>query len=206
MCANPTCKRWADHAHHIFRRTDQRLGQAYNWVEIKGEMRQNKCALCADCHDAVTGPIGGHKAAIRILGPDYDWVWTWCEVRRDSQGEEILASIGPLRYQPMTPEQLAAKRDSDLVPELESCPTCGHVKRARSGSSGAGRARATWTVKVPADAEDGAEILDVLVDDMALILGVEPNMTGRYYVILPCLYYAHQEKARFVDSLKGIGG
>jgi len=59
---------------------------------------------------------------------------------------------------------------------------------------------------VPDDAENGAEILDTLVDDMGVILGVEPNQTGRYYIVLPCVYYAHQEKARFVESLKGFGG
>lgn len=60
---------------------------------------------------------------------------------------------------------------------------------------------------MPDDAEeDGADVLDTLVDDLALILGVEANQTGRYYVLVPVLYFAHQDKKRFVESVKGVGG
>lgn len=202
QCCNPNCRHWADHAHHIFRRTDQRLGKAFDWVEIKGQVFQNKTGICADCHDDITGRLGGHKAAIRIIGPDYDWVWMWCTV---SGGNEVVYPDKPIRVQPMTPEQLALSRKPEVPPEIESCPTCGHITRSRANGATA-RPRKSWTIKVPDDAEDGAEVLDVLVTDMAMILGVEPNQTGRYYVVLPCLYYAHQEKARFVESLKGVGG
>ena len=190
-CANPECRRIAEHAHHIFRRSQ--LGGAFAWVEIKGVVYQNLCGLCANCHDDVTGRVGGHRAAIRLLGPDYDWVWTW-------YGGPAVERIGPITPQPLS---LEAWRSTESSPGPETCPTCGHVKRARSASPG--RARKSWTILVPADAENGADILDTLVDDMALILGVEPNQTGRYFVVMPCLYYAHQEKSRFVESLKGVG-
>lgn len=199
-CCNPGCRRYAEHAHHIFRRTDQRLGAPFDWVEIKGVTYQNKTGVCARCHDDLTGGVGGHKAAIRILGPDYDWVWTWCAVVHG----DIVTPLSAIEPQPLTPEQLAETRVPDPW-EPETCPTCGHVKRARPSPVG-GRARKSWTIKVPDDAENGAEILDTLVDDMGLVLGIEPNQTGRYYIVLPCVYYAHQEKPRFVASLKGVGG
>jgi len=59
---------------------------------------------------------------------------------------------------------------------------------------------------VPDDGEDGAEILDTLVDDIGLTLGIDPVNSGRYYCILPALYFACQNKQTFVDNLKGIGG
>ena len=204
ICCNPNCKRYAEHAHHIFRRSDQRLGGAFDWVSIMGYVVQNKVGVCAPCHDDLTGRIGGHKAAIRMIGPDFDWIWTWCIVKPGS-GADIAVPVGEIQPQPLTPEALADSRATGPLGEPETCPACGHVKRRARPAGLAGRAQATWTVKVPADAENGAEILDTLVDDLALLLGVEPNQTGRYYVLVPCLYYAHQERSRFVESLKGVG-
>jgi hypothetical protein len=201
-CSNPGCNRFAEHVHHIFRRSDQRLGKACDWVEIKGAVYQNKTGVCPRCHDDLTGSIGGHKAAIRIEGDDYDWTWMWCVAQQTLTGYSFRA-LAPIEPQPLTPEAFAvAERDS--LPEPEVCPTCGHVKRARL--TPAGRARKTWTVLVPDDDEDGAAVLDTLVDDLALILGVEPNRTGRYFVIVPALYHAHQDKRAFADSLRGVGG
>jgi len=205
-CCNPGCHRIAEHAHHIFRRTDPRLGGAFNWVEIKGAAYQNLTGVCARCHDDLTGRVGGHKTAIKIMGDDYEWTWFWCVVQHtgDDLDTTITQPLAPIEPQPLTPEALALSRVPDPS-ELEPCPTCGHVKRARP-LSGRGRARKSWTIKVPDDAEDGAEILDTLVDDMGMILGIEPTQVGRYYIVLPCVYYAHQEKPRFVASLKGVGG
>jgi len=202
-CCNPGCPRWADHPHHIFPRGDKRLKGAYDWVEVKGAVYQNKIGICARCHD----DIHRQTVSIKMVGPDYDWTWMWCVVQSTPGEIELTTSVplAPIEPQPLTPEQFAIET---RVPaeEPETCPTCGHVKRARS-ATGPGRARKSWTVKVPADElENGAEVLDTLVDDMALLLGVEPNQTGRYYVIVPVLYYAHQEKQRFVESLKGVGG
>lgn len=210
-CCNPGCNRWAEHPHHIFARSDKRLGGPFDWVEIKGAAYQNKVGICPPCHNAISGEIGGYKAAIKILGGDYDWTWWWCEIDHDRidgvPGEAMISKpIAPIEPQPMTPEAFATSR----VPpssESETCPTCGHVKqRVRPTVVGSGRARKSWTIKVPDDAENGAEILDTLVDDLAVLLGIEANQTGRYYIVLPCVYYAHQEKARFIESLKGVGG
>jgi hypothetical protein len=204
-CCNPGCPRWTDHAHHVFRRTDQRLGGAFAWIEIKGVVYQNLVPVCARCHDDLTGGPGGHKAAIKLVGPDFDWVWNWCSVT-SVDGEERISPLAPIEPQPLALEEFATSRASgDPVPE--QCPTCGHVTmRARPTGQGR-RARKSWTIKVPDDAEeDGAAVLDALTDDLGLILGVEPNQTGRYYIVVPVLYYAHQDKARFVESVKGVGG
>jgi hypothetical protein len=80
------------------------------------------------------------------------------------------------------------------------------VKRRRPSTRGDGRRRKTWRVLVPDDAENGAEILDELVEDVGLTIGVDPVSSGRYYILLPVLVHACQSKAALVDSLKGIGG
>ena len=207
-CCNPGCNRWAEHAHHIFARSDKRLKKAWDWVEIKGAVYQNKTGVCARCHDDLTGRLGGHVAAIKLVGVDYEWEWMWCVVQHHaSDPTETVTSVplAPIVPQPLTPEQFALSQASG-DPVEEKCPTCGHVKRARPGAA-AGRARKSWTIKVPADEqENGAEVLDTRVDDIGLVLGIEPNQTGRYYIVVPVLYYAHQEKQRFVESLKGVGG
>lgn len=196
------CGLYADHAHHIFRRSRQ--GGAADWVEIDGKIVANKTALCWVCHNKVTGDVGGYGAAIR-------WdngLFVWCEVI--SRGNRIVGyePRRPLAPQPPTPESLAATpRDSgdSGVPE-SACPFCGQTKRRRPTVRAFGRRRKSWRILVPDDAEDGAEILDTLVDDLGLVLGIEPDGTGRYYVIVPALYYAHQDKARFAESLEGVGG
>jgi len=202
-CSNPGCNRYANHAHHIFARSDKRLKKAWDWVEIKGAAYQNMTGVCARCHDDLTR----QTTSIKMIGPDYDWTWMWCVVHSTPNEIELTTSVplAPIVPQPLTPEQFALSRASG-DPVAEKCPTCGHVKRARPGAA-AGRARKSWTIKVPADEqENGAEVLDTLVDDMGLVLGIEPNQTGRYYIVVPVLYYAHQEKQRFVESLKGVGG
>lgn len=196
-CANPNCTSWVDDVHHLWRRSGG-FGPI-DWVEIDGQVVANKTGLCRSCHRDLTGGIGGYKAAIRLTEGQF----MWCLIGPpDSLGRLTYLPVAPIEPQPPTPETVAPP--SGHSTESVACPTCGHVKRARP--SGRGRARKSWTIKVPDDAENGAEILDTLVDDLGLILGIEPNVTGRYFIVLPCVYYAHQEKARFVESLKGSGG
>jgi len=198
-CANPRCGRIAEHAHHIVRRSAT-AGPA-DWVEINGEVFANKTGLCPDCHDMVTGRVGGHQAAIRLV----HGVFVWCRVLNLSRGRLGFERIAPLEPQPPTPESLAT-RASATIEESDRCPSCGQLKRRRSAPH-PGRRRKSWTVPVPADAEEnGAEVLDTLVDDLAPLLHVEPNASGRYYVLVPALVYAQQDRKRFIDALGGRGG
>ena len=199
-CSNPSCSQWAEwphrvHAHHLVRRSQ--LQGAYDWIEVEGKVYGNKVALCPACHDDITGRLGGHRAAIRLLG---DGIFRWYSVGND---ENDLTLVGALDPQPPTPEATSPSGHG----ETDACPFCGQVKRRRSALRTAGRRRRrSWTIQVPDDAaENGAEALDALVEDIALLLGIEPNATGRYYVVLPALYYAVQDRKSFVESLKGRG-
>jgi len=196
-CAMPTCTRFADHAHHMVRRSQ--LGGDYNWVEIEGTLYANLVGLCAEHHDQVTGRVGGHKAAIRLLG---DLFW-WCELVENTMTDEIeYVPIATLDDQPPTPDSLAERASDESGPE--HCPVCGQTTRRRRGATGSQRRRRkSWCILVPDDAEDGAAVLDTLVDDLAPLLGVTPDRTGRYFVIAPVLVFAQQHRHEFIESIKG---
>lgn len=203
-CANPDCGKIAEHAHHIVRRSQ--LGGDYAWIVLHGQVTGNLTGLCPGCHDDITGRIGGHKAAIRHSIADT--FFHWCDVDTSSGNEIRYLKRGPLQPQPPTPETLAERATGHDHQESEPCPFCGQARRRRSETpAGDRRRRKTWTVLVPADdQEQGAEVLDALVDDLAPLLGVDPTRTGRYYVLVPTLYYAQQNRQRFLETIKGVGG
>lgn len=197
ICSNPNCRKLAEHAHHIWRRS--MLGGPFDWVEIadpEPTIVGNLTGLCPECHDDVTGKIGGHRAKIEYDRGEFFWALV--------TGEGTHRT-GLLRPQPPTPETLS--RASGHSPESDSCPFCGQAKRRRVTPRRAGaRRRKSWIVKVPDDSEDGAEVLDTLVEDIGLTLGIDPAVSGRYFILLPVLYHACQSKAALVESLKGVGG
>jgi len=201
-CANPDCGKFAEHAHHIIRRSQ--LGGDYAWVAIKDYIVGNLTGLCPGCHDDVTGRVGGHRKAIRFLG---DKQFYWCDVH-DVNGHLSFPKRGLLQPQPPTPDTLAARAPGNHR-ESENCPFCGQTRRRspRGESTVGERRRKTWTVRVPADEqESGAEVLDALVEDLAPLLGVGTDTGGRYYVLVPALYYVQHNRANFIETIKGVGG
>jgi hypothetical protein len=200
-CAH--CDKWASDGHHLIRRSA--ISGPFDWVWIDGTVYQNVIGLCADCHHAITSPIGGHQAAIRL--DEENGIFFWMEVvGLDDLGNPEYDFPFLLVPQPRTLEGFLAQGGGQ--DEHDACPTCGHVKRRRPPTtpSAPGRRRKSWTVKVPDDAEDGAEVLDTLVDDLGLLLDIEPtSASGRYYVLVPALYHCHQDRRSFVASLKGRG-
>ena len=206
-CANPSCNRIADHAHHIWPRSYLRH-QPQNWVELPdGRVIGNLCALCHRCHLDVTGDLGGYKAAIR-MGIEDLRLW-WCTTS-GTNGALNYWPIGPIEPQPPAQDTPVA---SPADAESGDCPTCGQPRARRRSPTSTGegrRARKTWPVKVPADVEeDGAQVLDSLTEDLAPLLGLKPDDRGgyasaRYYVLVPALYYAQQQRDDFVKSILGV--
>ena len=101
QCSNPNCSKWAEHAHHIVRRS-QLQKQPQDWIAIEGFVIGNKTGLCPGCHDDITGLVGGHKAAIRWIQGDF---W-WCLVNPTETDPSAMQyhAVSPLSYQPPTPE------------------------------------------------------------------------------------------------------
>jgi len=201
-CSNPNCGRIAEHAHHIVRRSQLRK-QPQDWVAIDGYVIANKTGLCVPCHDDITGRVGGHKAAIRWI----DQKFVWC-LLGPGEGDARYLPVAPIEPQPPTPDQLAERApDSETGPE--ECPFCGHSTRRRRPSAQVGRRRRKrWGVLVPdEDLEQGADVLDSLIDSLApLVPNADSSATGRYYVLVPALAYAVMNGEEFVASFTGRGG
>ena len=203
-CANPTCPRFADDPHHIWSRG--KLGGPYDWVMFRGNLVANLAGLCARCHNAITGPGGGYRAAIRY--DDEDDVFYWCDVTTRPNKRHEYHEVGPLDPQPPSPSSLAT-RASGHAHESTACPFCGQTRRRSSGraeTQGERRRRKTWNVLVPADEqENGAEVLDALHKDLAPLLGYGIDAGSRYYVLVPVLYYAQTHRRAFIKEISGVG-
>ena len=203
-CSAPQCNRPVDHGHHIFRRSA--LGGAFFWVQLPdGQVVGNLTGLCAPCHDRVTGELGGHRSWIRWRAGRYVWGDVPGDAQTPPDFDLDFVEVGPLDPQPPAPEILDVSQPEAVEPDR--CPQCGHPRRRAPALPTAGaRRRKTWTVKVPDDHEDGADILDTLVDDLAPLLGIDPTASGRYHVLVPVLVYAQQDKREFTRAIAGVGG
>jgi hypothetical protein len=177
-CCSPLCQRWADHAHHLFRRSRQ--GEA-KWVRLPdGTVTGNLVPLCARCHDLITGVGNGHVHAIRFHEDEY---W-FANVMGSESGQVRYVLVAPLTWQPPRP----GKEDQQV---LNACPTCGTVKKKKVRQPA--RKRKTWTVKVPADEqEDGARVMDDFVDALAYEFGFDPDggALTRYHTLARACAFA----------------
>jgi len=206
-CAVPGCESQVDHGHHIFRRSA--LAGAFFWVRLPdGQVVGNLTGLCWRHHEGITGKRWGHSHWIQWRNGEYLWGTVRLGVEVPNWDTDFIP-VGPLDPQPPAPDLLDAPQPTERS-EPDRCPECGQQKR-RSGSPaistpGAPRRRKSWIVKVPDDHEDGADVLDVLVDDLAPLLGIDPTASGRYHVLVPVLVYAHQDERGFIESIKGVGG
>ena len=149
-------------------------GQPYEWVRLPNDVTlANSIGLCTDHHKRVTGDIGGHKSKIVLdLGEEFGGLNWYDATHADWK------LVGPLLTY--------ASPEGD-----ERCPACGHVthKGARPSSK---RKAKTWTITVPDDEEDGAEVLDSYIEDFAGIFGFsdESARLRRYHVLARVLQWA----------------
>lgn len=207
-CCNPSCSRYAEHAHHLWRRS--LLKGPFHWAQLPdGQVVGNLVALCVNCHDRVTGRLGGHKNAIRLAIVSGKPTFFWSSVE-EWKGEVLYTALAPIDPQPPSPDL----PDEVARTETEACPMCGQARRRRSlatrdgessPSQGERRRRKSWTLLVPDDDEDGATVLDALVQTLAPVVGVEPDQGGRYYIVVAALAHAHHDIPSLTHSLAGKG-
>lgn len=85
-CAAPGCGAEARQGHHVVRRSA--TGGPLDVVLIDGAPVVNRIGLCDDCHDMLTGLVGGHRAALvmppldRIEAGLYRRWWVWFAATR----------------------------------------------------------------------------------------------------------------------------
>lgn len=196
-CDKPGCGRPVDHKHHLWSRTF--LGKPYWWVRVpvglpplEGEWKtiviRNVIAVCADHHHDLSSPIGGHKAWIKWVPAREHFIWLERSFQYDPWVQTGTLSL------PAPPEQQGVAGGGR---EAERCPTCGKIRtKPHDHEPQPKRPRKTWTIKVPADAEDGAKILDELVEGCAEVFGHEDYKSAlrRYYTVSQALIVVLQNR------------
>jgi hypothetical protein len=203
-CAHPTCAQLSAHSHHLWSRSFLR-GQPYEWVQLPdGTVIGNRLGLCQEHHEQVTGEIGGYKARIVFSGGLFYWedriraTEPWIEEHRARDGVSVWTRVGLLDPQPPGIDH------ETIHPVIEeTCPTCGHTKRKQDAKPSEPRKTSEWTLKVPRDAEIGAEVLDGWADDLAVILGFsdETSRLRRYHAVATALAWTVQNRDEFVADL-----
>lgn len=191
FCAVPGCISVAQQRHHLWPRSFLR-GQPYEWVRVGDRVLQNSIGLCLRHHSAVTGEVGaGHPAHIRYN--ERLALLEWWEANEEDGPSWLY--IGPLGGQELLPTQpQVPKRQEGL------CPTCGTPSKPKR-KAGPKREVKTWVVAVPDDAEQGAEVLDVYVEDLGVVMGFDYGARlMRYHVLVPALEWVTQNRAEFLDD------
>lgn len=185
-CQAPGCKRPVDHKHHLWRRSF--IGGDYWWVRvpINGGTKtiRNVVGLCWHHHEDVTGTGGGHKAWVRWIPEAQHFIWM------ENDGYDHWIQTGTLSL-PALPEPAPDQE------EAERCPTCGKLQKVKHDHEPQPkRARKTWTVQVPADQEDGAAILDELVEACAEVFGHDEYKSAlrRYFTVSQALIVVLQNR------------
>lgn len=196
-CVAPGCISRAQQRHHLWPRSFLR-GQPFEWVEVDGKVIPNSVGLCVKHHSMVTGEKG-HPAKI-VYEPDVS-LFYWYE-NADYDEEWLL--VGPLKNQGLIapePEARAVRRREGL------CPECGRPHPKPKGMTLPPRHTKSWSLLVPDDAENGAEVLDTAVEELAALMGLDPESPRllRYHVLVPVLSWVLQEKVRFVGDWDEAG-
>lgn len=189
-CEHPQCERYATDRHHIWRRSF--LAGAYDFVCLwNGEIVRNITFLCSEHHRQITE----NKAKI-----SYTEIGTRGFLWYDYEGSGNFRYIGRLSER--------ADVSSSVV-----CEKCGNALRRKAGKSThpvgekrERRKRKSWPVTVPDDNEDGAQVLDVLIEEIAVKLGRDyGNMSAglrRYYVLAEALAWVLQNSERLEDDAR----
>lgn len=201
-CCVPGCEKLADHAHHLWRRSfinksvpasvkGRNRREGADWVRVGGVIYGNLVGICYPHHQAVTE----NKAWIRLVDDFDGFSFTWNTLAPDG-----WLAHGPLEPQPPVSGALTStpssaqvgspERTADRGEELP-CPTCGHTRRPRPKVDlppGERRPRVSWTISVPKDErENGADVLDALLAEAAVILGRDEHQSWKYFTAVEAL-------------------
>ena len=179
-CVTPGCISRSQQRHHLWPKSFL-AGQPYEWVEVGGRTIANSVGLCIRHHDAVT--IG--KVHIRYVEGLELFEW-W---------EDNETNLGPLKGQGLIPAEPIHRHPPGEGP----CPVCGRPRKPK-GMTLPPRRTKSWGLLVPDDAEAGADVLDTYVQELAALMGLDPDSPRllRYHVLVPVLEWVSQERVAFL--------
>lgn len=197
FCTVPGCISLSQHRHHLWPKSYLK-GQPNEWVRVNDRVIQNTTGLCIRHHDHVTGVVGGgHLAHIRY-NPNLQLLEWWEANEGDGPTWIFKGPLGGQALAERAPEAARARRQEGL------CPTCGKPHSVITRKPGPKRKVKTWVVHVPDDSEKGADVLDVYIEDLAVVLGFE-RMNARllrYHVLVPVLEWVNQSRAEFAQDVQ----
>lgn len=200
-CCVPSCTSFADHAHHLWRRSH--LGKDASWVILwDNHVVGNLVPLCFTHHELITN----NGASIQY--DETRQIFHWA-TRFSGQFERHL----PLTYQPPVGGELGTASRSSVKPEeltadqeaTVPCPSCGH-RRKRTPvptTPGERRARASWSLTVPEDdRERGADVLDELCEGVMEAFGREYHSSAiaRYFAVVEAFAFVIQHRHLLVEE------
>lgn len=189
VCCVPGCSKFTDHAHHLWRRSF--LGGDFCWVELwDHKIIGNLVGLCYRHHEQVT------RGEVWMRWNDVDVVW-------DDNSVKYPPPIFP---QPPAHGEPIPQSDKSLSLGPASRVICPGCKRPLPHEKIEGqkrdptKRRKTWTVKVPDDGEDGALVLDTLLEGCRDLFqhGEEENV--RYFTIAQALAWVVQHGHLLTES------
>lgn len=199
-CSAPGCGHFTDDAHHIVRRSFTATGEYEWWIEYKGVQIGNLTGLCHACHLLITE----NKAALTWDESDKLFIWV------DRVAGEMIAPIDP---QPPTTVSFVSNADpgdeNDSKVEEFVGPgavgKCGECKRPlpkpKDEKVEDARPRRTWSITVPVDnRENGAEVLDTLLDQCRDLFGHDESKTVRYFSLVQALALVVQHGSQLVGD------
>jgi hypothetical protein len=176
LCAHPACMQRAQERHHLFRRSE--LAGAYDWIELlaaSGDSVKlpNVIDLCREHHRFLTENLSW----VKLIGTQFVWM--------DKIYDEWVAA-GPLT------------RDVDTS---LYCDHCGQPKPRPKDPLPklATRRKKSVVLTVPDDSEDGAEVLDTLVDAICDDLGYDGSKgLARYHALTAAAAFTLQHRDMFL--------
>lgn len=161
VCRVPGCRRPATDPHHVIPRG--RTGGPVRYVILDGQVIPNVCGICRRHHDKLTD---GRSTLL--------WDGSWWVYASDVRSVTLL---------PFTNAGVIAALGG------KHCPCCGRPAPKPNPYENRTRDRRQVAMVVPADAENGAEILESLTEQVAELLGLENTHTpgARYFAVTAAL-------------------
>lgn len=190
ICSVPGCSHVRDHAHHLWRRSF--LAGDYAWVKLwDGTIIGNLTGLCYRHHEDITA----NRA--QIAWEEEAKKFVYLDNIQDVNGRFSGTVIGFLEPQPpLHGEAQGEVPVSDNEPigpaATDKCPACKRTlpdaRHKRDEHREQRKRRKTWTVRVPDQAEeDGALVLDTLLESMREHFGHDEGTNMRYYTLVQAL-------------------
>lgn len=174
LCATPFCSKPVDNVHHAWRRSF--LTGAFNWVQLwDGKIVGNLIGLCYNHHLEIT------DNQAQIVWDESFFYWL--------VAGEIIAQLSPQPPVHGAVPTVTAHTEKVVGPAAaERCETCGRtLPHSHDEKKEPARRRKTWVVLCPDDDEDGALVLDTLLDGCRELFQHDENKGTRYFSLVQAL-------------------